>query len=353
MKKIVLLFTFIFISSLGFAQFGEVKPGTIQIYEPAGLGGLIKPNVTFSKIDFPDIQLIGYNSDDASIASLAILHTGGSKFTKFFKDGNIGIGYGLFDNFNDTGLGVRYFSSAANPHARLINLNNTEPARLNFENVGATGVSWQLKGKSNNTNTSSFFNINSSQGGDILTLRGDGKVGILTDNPSVPLHVNSSASSINSTTGAMILGTLAAGHLTLDNDEINAYNNTSGSTLYLNQESTGRVEIGGSSDLRVNGFTELGGSGAPSIKMKKLLGTSGLANSTVNVAHGLSKDKILGVQVILKRSENYSELPNFTSIIGYEYQVEITPTDISIMTTSSNSANILSKPFTVLITYEE
>ena len=45
--------------------------------------------------------------------------------------------------------------------------------------------------------------------------------------------------------------------------------------------------------------------------------------------------------------------PNYTFQVGYEYQYQISSTNIVVINTTTNSANILSKNFTILITYEE
>jgi hypothetical protein len=106
----------------------------------------------------------------------------------------------------------------------------------------------------------------------------------------------------------------------------------------------------------VRGFTKLGGyaSDVPSIKMKKFTGTSSPSqNGFTDITHGLSRAKIIGVQVIMK-------LPGFVDLgpgsrvnSGYEYEFQILDSIIRIANFNGNSANILSKNFVVLVTYEE
>ena len=45
--------------------------------------------------------------------------------------------------------------------------------------------------------------------------------------------------------------------------------------------------------------------------------------------------------------------PGYTFNPGYEYQFQISDTNIVVINTNGNSVNILNKAFTVLITYEE
>ena len=88
--------------------------------------------------------------------------------------------------------------------------------------------------------------------------------------------------------------------------------------------------------------------------MKKFTGTSSSSqNGFTDITHGLSREKIIGVQVIMK-------LPGFVDLgpgsrvnSGYEYEFQILNSIIRIANLNGNSANILSKNFVVLVTYEE
>ncbi len=239
----------------------------------------------------------------------------------------------------------------------LIEENNNSYGRINFESFGAADHRWTLAGAVQSTAANSRFHIFSSQTGtNLMTFTGDGNVGIGNSDPTIPFHVNSSVSSTSSSTGAVAIGSLSSTHLIFDNNEINAYINTSGTSLRLNEESTGDVYIGGSgpneSNLRVYGFTELGGSGAPAIKMKKLSGTIPLSASSHSVAHGLTKTKILGVQCLVESSATGNRyLPNdgdVGSSVHYEVQI-----DNSNIVFQSIGANMDGEPFSILITYEE
>ncbi len=106
--------------------------------------------------------------------------------------------------------------------------------------------------------------------------------------------------------------------------------------------------------LEVNGFTKLGTT-APKIKMLKLTGTTASTEGgSVGVAHGLSAPKILSVSVQLYNSyaANYI-LPGYSLGTGYEFLVYFDASIIVVHNTNGNSSNILSKPFKILVIYEE
>ncbi len=107
----------------------------------------------------------------------------------------------------------------------------------------------------------------------------------------------------------------------------------------------------------ISGYTQLGttSEAAPSIKMKKLTGNS--ANSQgglVAIPHGLNRAKILGVQVLLTYAAAVADIPGpYLDAAGYEYNWQVTVSDINIYNKTGNIINILSKPVRILITYEE
>ncbi len=104
--------------------------------------------------------------------------------------------------------------------------------------------------------------------------------------------------------------------------------------------------------LEVNGFTKLG-STAPAVQMKKLTGTTpAAASSGVSIAHGLTASKIIAVNLIINNAGSQRIPGGYTLFPGNEVNWDYGTTFINIWT-NTNSANILSKPFTVLLTYEE
>jgi hypothetical protein len=116
-------------------------------------------------------------------------------------------------------------------------------------------------------------------------------------------------------------------------------------------ELNGEADING--DINIDGFTKLGSS-SPNIKMKKLTGISASSqNAWVNIAHGLTLSKILSVSIIMTIPSFVNLAPSYTYQPGYEYQYQIAAANIVVINSTANSSNILSKSFTILITYEE
>jgi len=105
--------------------------------------------------------------------------------------------------------------------------------------------------------------------------------------------------------------------------------------------------------LEVDGFTMLG-STAPKVQMKKLTGTMAAGQGgQLFVSHGLNAAKILSVDILVEASPGNNYPPGFQYTSGFEYNYSITSTSIVIGTVSPNAANISSKPFKILITYEQ
>jgi hypothetical protein len=188
----------------------------------------------------------------------------------------------------------------------------------------------------------------------------NGRVGVgsaTASTPDFPLHVTSTASTTSSTTGSFAIGATTGFHLTFDNNEMNAWNNTVGSDLYLNYHSGSTVNVGCSfclfggspANLLVSGYTQLGGLAAPSIKMKKLTGTTA-ALATTSVAHGLTDTKILAVDVhILGTTGDYYS-PNSSYAAGFQYSYKINGANIDLQFVG---ASLQSQAYRILITYEQ
>ena len=106
-------------------------------------------------------------------------------------------------------------------------------------------------------------------------------------------------------------------------------------------------------ELEVNGFTKLGGSTAPAIKILKLSGTTNAAaGNGANIPHGLTMSKILSVVVMVEASAS-QWIPPTWGYAGYEYRLDLGTTTVNIWTTAGNSGNVLNRPIRVLITYEQ
>ena len=186
-----------------------------------------------------------------------------------------------------------------------------------------------------------------------MTIQDDGNVAIGSTTADFPFHIQSIASMSSSTGGALGIGSTTGLHLNFDNNEINAWNNTTGSTLFLNYWSNAKVQIGNGSsgNLDVNGFSNLG-DGAPAIKMKKFSGTIPLSATSHTVAHGLTKTKILGLQIFVESSATGNRyLPNDGAAgTSVHYEIQLDNTNIVFQNIGTN---LDGEPYIIVVTYEQ
>jgi hypothetical protein len=359
MKKILLAFFFL-LTSIAYAQSVEILPGNnvggniisnsgafpvLNMYPDASIGRPDKMIISHSP-GYPEVGL-QYENWNAQFNFLGL--NVNAMTIRLNEPNNIGIG----NSSPNAKLDISNASDdETNASLRLLHTSETGFNRLNFENMGRTDK-WGILANVGSAAADSRWNLWHTTTGNVITMTGDGNVGIRNDNPIFPLHINSLNYSSGSNTGAAAIGFLTTRHLTFDSYGINAWDDTSASILHLNTESSGRVEVSGSganaSDLRVNGFTRLGGLAAPNIKMKKLSGTTD-ADDNTSVAHGLAFDKMIAVNVLINFDANNKYPPQEIAGSSVVYRMYVNTSDISL---KDVSANLQSKAFTILITCVE
>jgi hypothetical protein len=102
----------------------------------------------------------------------------------------------------------------------------------------------------------------------------------------------------------------------------------------------------------LSGFTVLGE--GPAIKMKKFTGTTPSAEGGyLTFQHGLDASKILAMFAKVVYNAGHGTMPNYEGDPGLQFGVLHDPTIIAVKLSGSNSENILSKPYTVTVIYEE
>ncbi|MFC3810211.1 hypothetical protein [Lacihabitans lacunae] len=300
---------------------------------------------------------------------------------------NVGIGTMFTPTFsvpssyiNDGKLHIRHNSTTSNessggPQLILDEYQAGDFARLRFRQSYAVSSNpsyptapllyvrgarfWDVAGFANGANTSEDKLHFQNSGANILTLRGDGNVGILNSNPILPFHINSNTNSTSYNTGAAAIGQLENKHLILDNSRINSFNGNASSNLFLNDLSNGSVVVGTTSNpagFAVAGYSRLG-STAPNIKMKKLTGLTGPGpGDSVDILHGISSAaKILAIDIHVNYS-GYSWVgPNYqyaSSTIQFMYTYDNSKITVK-NATLPNGADISYKPIVILVTYED
>ncbi|MBA4406967.1 hypothetical protein C0389_06805 [bacterium] len=119
------------------------------------------------------------------------------------------------------------------------------------------------------------------------------------------------------------------------------------------QKSTGTL-VKKSGDI-MSGYLALG-SNAPKIKMVKLsTTTSSVAYGIAQIAHGLTKTKIMSVSVLVNQGDDY--LIDSTYGLyqeGFSFYWRCTLNSVAIFNKTNNESSLIfNKPVTILVTYEE
>ena len=181
---------------------------------------------------------------------------------------------------------------------------------------------------------------------------------LINDNTRNRLEIDASVTTLRGPTGADLI--LADTWLAFNDGTRTRLNISSANAAlyspdgskYLNITNAASTFIG---NMTVNAFTKLG-SAAPSIKMKKLTGTTpAVEGNSVTIAHGLTGSKILAVDVLVGYSSNANNgmPPGYLRIAGYEYYAYQTSSGIVVYLSATNSERILSDTIRILITYED
>lgn len=107
-------------------------------------------------------------------------------------EGDLGIG----TTTPDGKMEISYNSIGVNPTLRLTETQTNDGARLTFDNT--TSTFYTLYGSPSNTDAGSIFNLfHSGAEGNLMSWRGDGKVGIGTTAPATKLHVTTGGVTID------------------------------------------------------------------------------------------------------------------------------------------------------------
>lgn len=90
------------------------------------------------------------------------------------------------------------------------------------------------------------------------------------------------------------------------------------------------------------------------IRQKVLSGTTGgTEGASVNVAHLLDSTKILHISGTVEHTAGQKVPQEHTGTAGYQFSLSLDSTNVIVKNHTTNSENILSKPFKVTVTYTE
>ena len=190
------------------------------------------------------------------------------------------------------------------------------------------------------------------------TIFTDDYVGIGTDNPQASLHIHAGElqmTSADSTYGLRIgFGGDFPAYPVFVSDRSFAFRaNNGGRFNFITSGGLVRMIIKDRDETFIDGFTSLGNYGVY-IANKKLTGTTASTQGgTATFAHGLDASKIIGVTVLVRGATQSYIPPSYTGSSSFEYDYFFDGANFYIINKPGNSAAILSKPYTVLITFEE
>lgn len=159
-------------------------------------------------------------------------------------------------------VGTTFNNTAPDQVVALTGTNGitTSGAYPNFT-INGNGL-WRTTGNAGTNVANNFIGTTDAQGFAIRTsnlerlrIVAGGNVGIGTVNPDAKLHIEGGVNVALGSGGTIVMGSITSTNLAMDNNEIQARNNGSAATLFLN-ESGGDVVTGG--DLDVTGTVGFG-----------------------------------------------------------------------------------------------
>ena len=133
---------------------------------------------------------------------------------------------------------------------------------------------------------------------------------------------------------------------------------TTGQMTYWNNTTnewkiTDNITVEPNDNIKIVNYSKLG-SDAPVIKMKKLTGTTASIQGTnETVTHGLDSTKIISWTTLIQNATTQCVGHHHTYTAGYHFDDWYDNTVFVVHNVDTESANILTKPFIILITYEE
>lgn len=147
--------------------------------------------------------------------------------------------------------------------------------------------------------------------------------------------------------------TLAGGVITLNENLLDTDYVVNGDGVEAYKYDAGNATHTYNGNVAIADYTKLG-SDAPAIKTKKLTGTTAATEGgNTSVAHGVTASKILSVILLIEFNTSQFLHVESTRIAGYQAHFQIDSVNINVYNHATNSENILSKPFRLLVIYEE
>ncbi|MBK8785278.1 MAG: hypothetical protein IPN43_01995 [Chitinophagaceae bacterium] len=275
--------------------------------------------------------------------------SGSSTFNNSPDTGSIAIGTraGRFNNANyNTFIG---YESGIGNSTNPLGITGAETV-----SIGAFSLNRLQSGASNSTfgYAALFNNVSGSKN------IGIGGFSLYNVNASDNIGIGYSAGTgVTSGANNIFIGNNAGGNLNVSNKLfIENSNADKDNALIYGDFAADSMNLNAAVNIR--DFARLGtqASGAPAIKMKKMIIAAGPAVdgfANYPFGGGITDSKILGIDVLLTYGGTSKIPPGYQDAAGYEYNIQVQFNGVSIINKAGNSANIGAKPITVLITYEQ
>ena len=238
------------------------------------------------------------------------------------------------------------------------NGNGSSLTNLNAGNI-TTGTLAIANGGTGSS-TKNFVDLSTDQNsiGGNKTFAGNlfvnGNLGIGTSSPAGKFHINVPGSGNPISALTVDVGTFGTGTNASNSYYFKAQDLGAPGTPAFLIRGDGNVGIGTgtpAATLEVNGYTKLG-SDAPAIRVKKITGTTSESQGGSAVINtGLDPSKILSISVMVTAGNNLWYPPFTGSTTSFLWTQN--SSFIEVVNVNGSSANILSKPFKIVIIYEQ
>jgi trimeric autotransporter adhesin len=172
-------------------------------------------------------------------------------------NGKVGIG----TTNPNASLEIKSTSFPSSPSLKLYDNNVIGYSRLQFQNASGPSY-WQIAGLNSTVNANEVLTFSNSASGDLMSITGDGKVGVGTTNPTEKLSVTTltNTTGITHTDGTIKLGTFVGGSAnggyfgTVSNHPLHFYTNDGSAQVTLLQNGNFGIGITNPAEkLAVNG----------------------------------------------------------------------------------------------------
>jgi hypothetical protein len=248
------------------------------------------------------------------------------------------------------------------PYLEFRNTGNSGANGIRFSNE--TGATKGLINYTPVTTSTGVVKISagtgSSQGLFVEGGIGNNKIGINEDEPEASLHIRGNSTPTTPHMRFYENNNSSADNIVFENFNVTekwlikaqANDTPANANFVIKTLGEDVITLTGDGNTEHHGFTHLGDESAddaPAIKMKRFSGTT-TASSNTSVTHGLTRDKILAVDIHISNGAGVNYPPNALSSVADQYRYFI---NSAVITMSDVGADLQGQSYWILVTYEE